>query len=162
MSEHVVFIGRAFGYSDVFMKGSFLLDCKEDRREVLHDAVSEALEEGSLDPGSAGKLGAKAHFASTTLAGKCLRGCENALAAQQYGRWPRSLCDPAGNALMFLRLALKVLPGKRVLVGPWPGSHAVCYDDAMWEPQAPTGMAFLISCGRCAPERATPWCHQTS
>ena len=85
VSVRVVFIGCAFGYSDVFKKGSFLLDCKEDRREVLHDAASEALEERSPDPGSAGKLGAKAHFASTTLAGKCLKGCESALAARQRG-----------------------------------------------------------------------------
>ena len=137
-----------FFYSDVFKGGSFLLDCKEGRREALDDAASEALEEGSLDPGSAGKLRAKAHFASTTLAGKCLRGCENALAAQQYGKWPRSLCDSAVNALMFLKLALKVLPGKRVLVGPRPENHAVCYTDAMWEPPAPAGVAFVISCGR--------------
>ena len=89
-------------------------------------AAQEAPECNWLEPAAAGKLCAKAHFASRTITGKCLRGCENALVAIQHGKFPQ----PSFAGCLVLPTVGSAVP-------------AGIYTDAMYEAGKPAGMAFV-------------------
>ena len=146
MSTSTTYIGCHLDTCAVFSHGELRIDCKEGRREKLISLVEDVEAKGTLDPAVASKLRAKAHFAGSTLRGKCLRGCENALVAVQYGRLPAQLDTPVSEAMQFLKLAMRVLPGRTINLTPDVENCVVCYTDAMWEAGKHAGMAFVAYC----------------
>ena len=146
MCPRATYIGCSVDVSRVFSHGLLKLDCKEGRREKLLAMTAAVERQGYLDPAVAGKLRAKAHYAGSTLTGRCLRGCENALAAVQHGRLPAQVASPVSEALQFLRHAMLCLPGREVNLAPRFEDCVLVYTDAMWEPPKPAGMAFVAFC----------------
>ncbi len=110
MTHKFVYTGCRVSMEDAFGGGTITVDCKPGRREALQAEAFDALRAGWLDPGRAGTLRAKAHFASTTLAGRCLRGCENALGAVQHGKFPAQLIEASRMALEYIIRATMLLP----------------------------------------------------
>ena len=146
MNTVVTYIGCQLDTSRVFSHGELGIDCKEGRRETLIAMVESIQQKGVLDPALAGKLRAKACYAGSTLTGRCLRGCENALVAVQYGALPPQIASPVSESLQFLLLAMRLLPGRTINLTPNPADCVVVYTDAMWEEGQPAGMAFVAFC----------------
>ena len=150
-SQQFLYIGCSVDLSPLRALGHMVLDCKPGRREALVTEVQAIKQDGSLSSGRAGKLRCKAHFASTTLAGKALRGCELALIDRQYNRTLPVVVGPLALALDFLEEAARVLPARLISITS-VRDVGIVYSDACFEPDAPAGLAFVLS----SPRRLCP------
>ena len=100
MSTSVTYIGcRLDTTCTVQPQRTRHIDCKEGRRETLVSVIEGVEAKGFLDPAPAGELRPKAFFAGSTLTGRCLQGCQNALVAAQNGGLPAWVAYPVSEGL---------------------------------------------------------------
>jgi hypothetical protein len=118
---------------------------KQGRGEKVVTTIDEALTNNRCSPATAASMKGQMGFISAQLTGKIARGAERALSNWQYTREEDvHITQELRDAMEFIKLALRVLPPRRIPLEPSYTAPTLVYSDAAYEEGSALTTGFIV------------------